>query len=839
MKLFVQARKDGYNVLYPKPTPTEFFQFAGDIRPDSKDPNLLGKFIYTISFANGGCIFTKHVIIQDVQRQGLGNIGFSIFISNIKKLSGNDVIKLLDELLNTYCKNYCPDYYLENKTEDWAIFEAIKNQYKLYDLSNDDTENYQRGTADAAFVYYIDKTELCKFFDNPYQEEYSKYKQVFFVEKNLEGKSDNPLNAIPHDPSANLTGKIDLENPKYKLIYNQQARGGVKIEVKVNGSLRYSKSKIKRKEDLQIIWSKQFCETKVKSGKCYEIGSDFLEINDVEKTITVKEIEIHPITYTLLIQTKDRFSNPISDAEIALKISNYLPERKAINNSIQITAEELQNKCYIIAKKDNLISPKREIKLEDTKGSISLILSEHKKVSFYVKDENGLVNNYNIQISNKEVQPKEGNVVFIGDEIEKTWQISVSHRDYETERFNYCPANDDNPKYVILKKKTFSGQGQSPNRKKYYIKIDEKKGKRSYKGSSINEYEYKHPQFKCDSKYGYKFERWECFENKPYDNYDGYYEAIFKGLWYRKVPKLAWIFVITAIVASTVFLLVNSDGSDSNSNIVNAEINNKVNSYIEGIELNLDTLKEYKRKYCDSSTIIQSDVKEKSWWQELWIFGSDDNSSSTTELSDTPDLCAKIDKAITIRTAINLGKIDDLKGQMFSESQQKFKNSIDSIEDKYKKQIGDTLTLLADTVSRMNLNQVAELILKTQRDLREKETVIQKENELEKNRNQDKQNEQKIKNQQKNNTQNQHNSQTQNQQSNSNSLENEFWSLVNSGNEQMDSYDALLKKNEKVGGEIIDYLNIICRNPASFKKFKDIPEIDRKSAKTLKDIKIK
>ena len=453
MKLFVQARKDGYNVLYPKPTPIEFFQFAGDIRPDSKDPNLLGKFIYTISFANGGCIFTKHVIIQDVQRQGLGNIGFSIFISNIKKLSGNDVIKLLDELLNAYCKNYCPDYYLDSKTEDWAIFEAIKNQYVLYDLSQDDIENYQRGTADAAFVYYIDKTELCKCFDNPYQAEYSTYKQVFFVEKNLEDKSDNPLNAIPHDPIANLSGKIDLENTKYKLIYNQQARGGVKIEVKVNGSLRNNKSKIKRKEDLEITWSKQFCETIVKSGKWYEIGSDFLEINDIEKTITVKEIDIYPITYNILIQTKDRFSNTISDAEISLEFNNYLPERKAINNSIQITAEELQNKCYIIAKTDNLISIQREIKLEDTKSHISLILLEYKKVIFNVKDENGLINNYNIKISNKEVQPKEGNLLFIGEEIEQTWQISVSHKDYETENFSYRPDKGDNPKYIILKQK--------------------------------------------------------------------------------------------------------------------------------------------------------------------------------------------------------------------------------------------------------------------------------------------------------------------------------------------------------------------------------------------------
>lgn len=835
MKLFVQARKDGYNVLYPKPTPTEFFQFAGDIRPDSKDPNLLGKYLYTISFASGGCIFTKHVIIQDVQRQGLGNVGFSIFIPNVRKLSGDDVLKLLDELSNTYCKNYCSDYYLENKQEDWTIFEAIKNQYKLYNLSNDDTENYQRGTADAAYIYYADKIELSKFFDNPYQEEYSTYKQVFLVEKNLEDKSDNPLNAIPHDANANLTGKIDLENPKYKLIYNQQARGGVKIEVKVNGSLRYSKSKIKRKEDLQIIWSKQFCETKVKSGKWYEIGSEFLEINDIEKTITVKEIDIHPTTYTLSIHTKDRFSNPITDAEITLKVNNHLPERKAINNTIQITEEELQNKCYIIAQKDNLISSQREIKLEDTKGSISLILSEHKKVNFYVKDENGLVNNYNIQISNKEVQPKEGNAVFIGDEIEKTWQISVSHRDYETERFNYCPAKDETPKYITLKKRTFSGQGQSPNRKRYRIIIDEEKGNRSYKkGSSISsipDYEFNKPEYECDSKYGYKFEYW----NEPNSIYDGY-EAIFKELWYRKIPKLAWVFMIVVFMASTVYFIVYLTGKRSDPTSLETLANTQVDAYIEGVALNLDTLKEYKRKYCDSSIIVQGDVKEKSWWQELWIFGSDDNSSSTTELSDTPDLCAKIDKAIAIRTAINLGKIDELKRQYFSELQQNFKNTIDSIDVNYNKQIGDTLN--ARKVSVLNLNQVAELILKTQNDLRDKEKLIQKENELEKNTNQEKQNEQKIKDQQKSNTKNQQSSQTQKQQSSGISLDKEFWDLVHSGNAQMEAYSNLLKKHKNKGGDIIAYLNKICKNSASFKKFKDIPEMDRKSAKTLTEIDI-
>jgi len=826
MKLFVQGRKDGY-FSYPIPEPTEFNGFGGDMRPIT-DQNILGKYVYTIAFVNTGCIFTKVTIVEDVQRQYRGYIGFSIFISNKSKLPGSVVKEIIDKLSETYCKNYCPDYYLENKQEDWAIFETMANQYdsRMHNLSADDIENYQKGTGEAAYIYYSDESELQKYFDSPYQEEFRPYKQVFFVEKNLEGKSENPLNALRHDPNANLTGKIDLENPKYKLIYNQQARAGVKIEVKVNRSFRYSKSKIKRKEDLEIIWSKQFCETKVKSGKWYEIGSDFLEINDIEKTITVREIEIHKITYTFTIQTKDRFSNPIVDAEIILKGNSYLPERKAINNVIQLTAEELQNKCYVIAKKENLISSQREIKLEDTKGSISLILSEHKKVEFNVNDGKDLVFNYSIQISNKENLSKDdGVVVFIGEEIDEPWQISVSHRDYETERFDYCPAKDENPKYVILKKRVFSGQGQPSNKKKYYIKIDERKGKRSLNGSSINEYEHKYPQFKCDTKYGYKFERWESHENKPYDNYDGYYEAIFKELWYRKIPKLAWVFLFIAIVGSTAFLLIKSDGTDSNTNIVSTEISNKINSYVEGIELNLDTLKEYKRKYCDSTTVTQNDEKEKSLWEKIWIFGSNDDINSHAETFVDPEFCSKTDNAIAIRNAINQEKIDELKKVAFSIQQQNLKNAIDSIDDKYKKQIGDTLK--AKKVSLMDLDQVADLIQKTQKDLREKETAI----EPEKNTNIDKHNEEKIKYSQKK------------QKSSSNSLDKEFWDLVHSGNTKKESYSDLLETYEDKGSDIIAYdiiayLHKICKDTASFNKFKDIPEMDRKSADTLTQIDI-
>ena len=131
-----------------------------------------------------------------------------------------------------------------------------------------------------------------------------------------------------------------------------------------------------------------------------------------------------------------------------------------------------------------------------------------------------------------------------------------------------------------------------------------------------------------------------------------------------------------------------------------------------------------------------------------------------------PDFCVQIEKVMALRRSINNGKIDEIIGYGFSEQQQEFKNAIDSIDDKYKKQIGDTL--LADTVSKMNLNQIASLILKTQQELRGKESAVQKDSKN--NANQDKPISEKSNNPIEKKTQ------TQKQQQSSNSLETEFWS---------------------------------------------------------------
>ncbi|MDI9311743.1 MAG: hypothetical protein QM535_16145, partial [Limnohabitans sp.] len=409
MKLFIQARKYGYKVLYPPQgsTPPEFYNFGGDIVPVTSDTNILGKYFYSIAFEYGGCIFTKYVFLQDAQRGYLGFISFSVFIPNNKKLSGNDVIALLDKLFNTYYQHYCPDYILGNITEDWEIFENIVKEFHLMDLEVDDIESLQSGSDKPAFVYYKDTIELCKFFNIPYQEEYSKYKQVFFVENNR----DNPLGAIKdnYDPNANLTGKIDLENPVYALNINQQKNSGVKIEVKVKDIIKNNGDKIKKKDILEISWSKKYYK-KLEIRDTWEgLGNNFVIIDNVKKSITVKEIDLKSITYKLEIETIDYKSNPINDAKIILTILNS----NKLEYKNTITGEQLQNKCSIKAEKGNLSSPEHEINEEDLKTCCIKLMLSNLKVKFNVKDVNGKpVNNYKIQIKNKDNQPQNGTVEF-------------------------------------------------------------------------------------------------------------------------------------------------------------------------------------------------------------------------------------------------------------------------------------------------------------------------------------------------------------------------------------------------------------------------------------------
>jgi hypothetical protein len=643
MKLFVQARKNGYKILYPKVAPYEFHEFAGDIRPSGDEKFILGRFIYTIAFTNGGCIYTKHIIVHDIKRSDLGNIGFSVFIPSINQLSGIHVISLLDELMNTYCRAYCPDYCLGDKIEDWSIFEAIKTKYEQYLIPNDTISNYQQGIADPAYIYYTNNVELCKFFDAPYQEEYTEFKQVFFVEKKLQDKPENPLEALRHEPNANLTNVVDLENPEYTLIYKNPVRGGIKIEVKVNNNVR--QGTIKKNEVLEITWSKEHFGEMNKSGKWDKIGNKYLIIDHDKKEITVRDLNLDPIEYNFTVETKGPDSKPINNTEISIKCNGKILQ-SAISNGSQytfsLTAEQIQNRCYIRAKQvqENLRAEEREIRMDNRHQNIILYLSK-------IHDQR------------------------------KTIPI----------------VNDKTAMYCIV--------------------IDERKGKRTFNGIKIKEATNKLPQqFQCDARYGYKFIRFD-FVDKPKYHYKAHYEAVFEELWYRKIPKSAWVFFMMAMLVSSYFLLHNKRVPPPVQD-PKQQISDEVIAYVEGIELNKNILDSLKTMYCvNIENVPTKKIVKKDLWDKIFKFSRDDESNTINEQIDVKDFCAKIDNAILFRNNINLGEIDNLKGYDYTALQQKLKNAIDSIQPIYKTEIKKLLKVWH--VSKMDLNEIADTIISTQK----------------------------------------------------------------------------------------------------------------------------
>ena len=138
-----------------------------------------GKSLYAIAFNGTGCIFTKCIIGYDTLRGDVGNIGISFFIPNNKKMLGTDIKILLDELINIYTTNYCPDFKInDKKQEDWDLFLSTANKYdaKVKTVSSD--ENFQYGNKEAAYIFYNSTTEIEKYLETPYLDEYKEYKQI-------------------------------------------------------------------------------------------------------------------------------------------------------------------------------------------------------------------------------------------------------------------------------------------------------------------------------------------------------------------------------------------------------------------------------------------------------------------------------------------------------------------------------------------------------------------------------------------------------------------------------------------------------------------------------------
>lgn len=471
MKIFIQARKDGYNVLYPKPTPQEFFNFGSDIqRIDAQTQSCYyGKEFYSLAFSSTGRIFSKYVIGYDVQRGAVGYIAFSIFIPKDKMLSGKDVKSLLDTLAGTYIQNYSPNFYFDNKkNEDWNQFADIANGFdsNLKRLSDEDVESVAPGSETPAFLFYRTDEELSRYLDDHYQSEYYPYQQVYFVDKKYEGQKDNPLSIVKINPQANLTGRIDLDNPKYRIEFeNGITQNGNRIKVEANNGVYwkqlFNKNKFRRKDVIRISWTKDCYEQKILTGTLVEL-SDSEGIHIDNGTVHITGVELTPVKKSIKIIVNDPNGQSISKP--AIVCCNSDKERKFNENGIITFVGEDIRRQWIISVNSGNMSGTTRIIPGNLSDCLSITVHEKKsiKVSVIDADTSEPISDFEVWTKRRGGFSKDKTIVFIDDEIDQEARISVKCKGYKQEDFKFNPREYDDNVTLELSRKEDTIGGKQP-----------------------------------------------------------------------------------------------------------------------------------------------------------------------------------------------------------------------------------------------------------------------------------------------------------------------------------------------------------------------------------------
>lgn len=564
MEILIQGTKGGWKLLYPTAVTSEaMYRFASDTRRTDSKGNIRWQF-YSIAFEAQGCIISKYVGVRDVLRQFGGYVAFSVNLSNSQKMSGNDIKLLLDDLAGRYCNDYVVGGNLGGDVhEDWTFVKAIESQYesKIRKVQSQDTFSVQSGTGEPAYIYYEGDAELCKFLDAPYQDEYSPFKQVFLLDKSFESSPESPLNALRHDPQANLTGKIDLENPWYKLVIRQNnSYQGVEVEVKSNGKKKNNDNKVYRKETLTITYSKKYCETRVLEGKITDAAlQPYLEIDEDNRRITVKrDVDLRPASKKVMIVVTDLKGRSVEGVEVKVLSQGDNPIKKTPENDggFVFVGEELGRTFTVTASKNDLNASSKFI--PNNESIIQLTIQKRKRFEIFVRDEKNEQLNCDIKVEDKKSRAEKkaqshSSYEFLEDEIERTFLITVSKTGYESRSHEFCPEKERRDSIVFVLKKKVKKPGMG---KRYCLLVDPDKGHSLICQyiENINELSSYSPQ----AKKGYRFVDWnKDYCDQPYNGYDGCIIANFEETWWHKNKGKVLLAAIALVLVAMIIIVIS------------------------------------------------------------------------------------------------------------------------------------------------------------------------------------------------------------------------------------------------------------------------------------------
>ncbi len=699
INIAIQGTKGGYRLIYGEQ------KLFSDPSADTTKWQAIGKTLYSLMFVENSCVFSKYKIIRDVigdKRQG--TIAFSVVLSNNQKLSGKNLKSLIDRISEQYCQEYIDGNNLENVQENWSFIKNIVADYENLLNANSYVEELQSGTLEPAFIYYNNDIELQEYFDKPFQEEYSGYKQIFLINSTLKNKDENPLNSLRN---SNVELKdIDLKNEKYYLNNYNRING---LSITANGrkcSDGKGNNQIRAKWQVEINYSK--------NDKCYEpinaAGTISDKSTEIHKYFDIKGNQIilkadlfnnpkekeKPVT----VEIKDRNGKPVEGTEIKIDNGLWIKVSES-STAILFKGEDIIKSFSISARKENenLYSSSVSVIPENQNYPVVLKLQKHKLIKFHGNLKNGNNSQFStdikISIQAKNVYNEKPECNFVDDEINKIYKVTATHshnREYFQGETEFCP-QDVNLVTIELKK--------SIHEKQISYALDMGMHGKASAGYSLTE-NGDGIDVKVLTK-GYIFTGFKLDKERKQGNFEGTLVAQYeKEIYFNPNPKL-----ITIAVAGVLLLLIGIYflpkyiPKQPKAPPLTAK---QITNYIEGDSLFVETLNDYKANWI----LQEQNYIEKSGGG---MFGGDEKVDSTSWKSVWKPAYESIERAIIKRELINNKNIPELLNQHYSNRQLSFKTVLDKLNKIDSTKCAEVSKQLRD-ISALTLTQIAEKINK-------------------------------------------------------------------------------------------------------------------------------
>lgn len=720
MEIVIHGTKGGRKIFTAK-------QLQGllDVNSDSPKEAAIGQQAYGMRFVENNIIFSKYKIIRDVQGdKRTGFVGFSLFLSANEKLSGKNIINLLDKVSEEYSQRYIIDSNLNDVTETWGFLEDISSEYnKITSQVSNDNYTIRSGSKDDAFICFKDESDLQSFFDKPLQEEYSDYRQILFINSNLKGKDANPLNAL-RNSGVDLSNIIDLKNEYYYL--NNYSNSEKEVSITVDGKTLSADKNNRTIRENSIIFIKYS-----KDDDCFEpiVENGKLSDSSIQKYLSKNGNQIYidynafnngtPKTKTIAFELKDRKGNFINDLEIKIGTDLWINVKDS-NFKNTFTGEDLKKSWNVLAKKtsENLYSDPHTLTPISQNGKVSLQLRERKTVSITAIINHTAVTDFNVKIKDKGINDKIKEVEFVDDEIDKTWRIEISKTEKDGRYegvFDFCPKNESTIREFLKQQKI-----SVPTTKSYSVSAGDYgvlKDGNAY--TSLKEDGSDVKRIIVPNK-GFKFSHFNLIDNTQIAQYE---KKKFKFLdW-----KLITGFILgVLILAVGLFFLFQGKTEDKIHEISSS----KIKDYVEGNELFKDTLDSYITNWTKQRPEI-----EEIGGGILGMFDGKEKQVDSTNYKNWETDMQSLNRAISKRSLIEEKDFDSLLTLKYSNNQLFFKTAIKRIDstnlEKVKSALtdvsGDNLDVIVIKIDAiLNPKKEPEIVEGSEKILKDEKEVITK-----------------------------------------------------------------------------------------------------------------